>query len=72
MESKETTIVNLKIITQQWSCNSCSDYEASKEERRVIKYTKYRKEDRNTLHVYIKEARKSLQHPSTLPKIPIA
>jgi hypothetical protein len=31
IESEETSIVNLKVITQPWYCNSCPDYKERKE-----------------------------------------
>jgi len=30
-ETEETSIVNLNVITQKWSCNSCPDYGERKE-----------------------------------------
>jgi hypothetical protein len=69
-ESEEISIVILSRITQKLSCNSCPVYEKRKEGE-VKKYELLTRREKYILCIP-KSGSKSLQHPSTLPTIPVA
>jgi hypothetical protein len=70
MESEETSIVNLRVITQKWSCNSALNMRKGRKER-YENYEIYTARQKYIICIH-QRGSKSLQHPSTLPTIPFA